>query len=244
MRAPTMIQSFNGVYELDRAHSTVQFAIRHLNVSTFRASFSDIDARLTIENDSIALDARAQVESVSIVDPPEFRDHVVRGEDFFAADDHPLITFHSTSVELEEDGRATVTGELDIRGITRSVTASGRIDPPTEDPFGTWHAGLELRRHDRPERLEAELADAPARRPRRTRMGRRDHRSPRADEGALMRLLGVSGSLRKGSYNSALLEAAAAQRPRDVEFVIVAGSCRHTCLRRGSRPGTARGRSS
>jgi polyisoprenoid-binding protein YceI len=140
----TTMQSLSGVYELDRAHSTVQFAIRHLNVSTFRASFSDIDARLTIENDSIALDARAQVESVSIVDPPEFRDHVVRGEDFFAADDHPLITFHSTSVVLEEDGRATVTGELGIRGITRSVTASGRIDPPTEDPFGTWHAGLEL----------------------------------------------------------------------------------------------------
>jgi polyisoprenoid-binding protein YceI len=142
---PTTLQSSIGLYELDRAHSTVQFAVRHLNVSTFRASFTDIDARLTIERESIALDARAQVDSVSIVEPPEFRDHVVRGDDFFAADDFPLITFHSTSVVLEDDGRATVSGELAIRDITRSVTASGRVDPPTEDPFGTWHAGVELR---------------------------------------------------------------------------------------------------
>lgn len=144
MRAPAMIQSFNGVYELDRAHSTVQFAIRHLNVSTFRASFSDLEARLTIEDDTVVLDARAQVESVSIVEPPEFRDHVVRGDEFFAADQHPLITFHSTCVVLGDDGRATVSGELAMRDVSRQVTASGRVNPPTEDPFGVWHAGLEL----------------------------------------------------------------------------------------------------
>ena len=41
---------FTGVYELDRNHSTVQFAVRHVQVSIFRASFADIDARLTVED--------------------------------------------------------------------------------------------------------------------------------------------------------------------------------------------------
>ena len=82
----TAMQTADGVYELDKTHSTVQFAVRHVGVSTFRASFGDIDARLAIENGSAELQARAIVESVSIVEPPEFREHVVRGEDFFAAD--------------------------------------------------------------------------------------------------------------------------------------------------------------
>ena len=75
-----------GTYELDRTHSTVQFAVRHVGVSTFRASFGVIDARLVIGNDTAELQAAADVESISIGEPLEFREHVVRGSDFFAAD--------------------------------------------------------------------------------------------------------------------------------------------------------------
>ncbi|SRR5713101_6781269 len=141
----TAVQPFAGVYELDRNHSTIQFAIRHVQVSTFRASFADIDARLTVENDTIALEGRARAESVSIADPPEFREHVVRGADFFDAETHPLTTFRSASVELADDGTAAVSGELTIRGVSRSVTARGVYQPPLQDPFGTYRAGLELR---------------------------------------------------------------------------------------------------
>jgi polyisoprenoid-binding protein YceI len=137
-------RSFTGEYELDRTHSTFQFAVRHVNVSTFRASFGDVDARLVVEDDAIVLEARARVESVSIVEPAEFRDHVVHGADFFAADAHPDITFRSTSVELGDDRAAAVSGELTIRGRSRSVTAHGRYQPPTEDPFGMYRAGLDL----------------------------------------------------------------------------------------------------
>jgi polyisoprenoid-binding protein YceI len=139
------VQPFEGIYELDRTHSTFQFAVRHLKVSTFRASFNDIHARLTAEGGTIELEGHAIVESVSIADPPEFRDHVVRSTDFFDADAHPRITFMSTSVELGDDGSAIVTGELTIRGVTRPVTAEGTYQPPAEDPFGTSRAGLELR---------------------------------------------------------------------------------------------------
>src|SRR4030095_8864964 len=108
----TAVQTADGVYELDKTHSTVQFAVRHIGVSTFRASFGDIDAILRIDDDSAELAARGAVESVWIFDPPEFRDHIVRGEDFFAADEHPELTFHSTHIELGEDGTARVAGEL------------------------------------------------------------------------------------------------------------------------------------
>lgn len=139
----TTTHPFTGVYELDRAHSTVQFAVRHVEVSTFRASFAEVDARLAIEDGAAELEGSALVESVSIVEP-DFREHVVRGADFFAADEHPSITFRSTSVALRDDGSATVSGELSIRGVSRPVTAHGAFQPPLEDPFGNRRVGLEL----------------------------------------------------------------------------------------------------
>jgi polyisoprenoid-binding protein YceI len=140
----TAVQTADGIYDLDKPHSTVQFAVRHVGVSSFRASFGDIDARLVIEDGSAELRASALVESVSIVEPPEFRHHVVRGDDFFAAGSHPLLTFHSSSVELGADGSATVSGDLVLRGVSRTVEATGTFFPPTEDPFGRVRIGLEL----------------------------------------------------------------------------------------------------
>ena len=139
----TAVQTADGVYELDKTHSTVQFAVRHVGVSTFRASFGDFDARLAIENGSAELQARAIVESVSIVEP-EFREHVVRGDDFFAADAHPRLTFRSTGIELADDGTATVSGDLVVRGVSAPISATGTFFPPTEDPFGGTRVGLEL----------------------------------------------------------------------------------------------------
>ena len=140
----TAVHPFTGTYELDRTHSTFQFAVAHLGLSTFRGSFADIDARLIGEDSAISLEGRALVESVSIAEP-DFREHVVRGADFFAADAHPDATFESTSVELREDGTATVAGALSIRGISRVVTVGGTWQPPALDPFGTERVGLELR---------------------------------------------------------------------------------------------------
>ncbi len=140
----TTTSALEGTYELDRTHSTVQFAIRHVGVSTFRGSFADLEARLIIEDDAASLEASAVVESISIGEPPEFRDHVVRGSDFFAADTHPRISFHSTQIALAENGTATIDGVLDIRGIQRPVTAAGTFTPPTQDPFGNTRLGVAL----------------------------------------------------------------------------------------------------
>ena len=138
----TTAPALDGTYELDRTHSTVQFTVRHVGVSSFRASFADLDARLVIDGGVAVLEAGAAVESISIVDPPEFREHIVRGGDFFAADAHPRIGFESGRFELVEDAAITVSGELEIRGVRQPVTAVGTFTPPTEDPFGNTRIGL------------------------------------------------------------------------------------------------------
>lgn len=133
------------MYELDRVHSTLEFSVRHAGVSTFRGSFRELDAQLVIDDAVASIEASAPVESISITDPPEFREHVVRGADFFAADAHPLIDFTSTRIEFVEDAKVTMAGVLEIRGVKRHVTAVGRFAAPTEDPFGNTRVGLSLR---------------------------------------------------------------------------------------------------
>jgi polyisoprenoid-binding protein YceI len=115
-----------------------------MKVSTFRASFGDVDARVVRDDSGLALEGRARVESVSITDPPEFREHVVNGEEFFDARNHPEISFRSSRVELGDDGSATVEGDFTIKGISRPVTARGTYQAPVEDPQGSTRTAIEL----------------------------------------------------------------------------------------------------
>jgi polyisoprenoid-binding protein YceI len=140
----TAMQDLTGTFTADPYHSSFLFAVRHMKVSTFRASFGDVEARLEVGESGLSLEGRARVASVSITDPPEMREHVVNGEDFLDAGNHPEIVFRSTRVELAEDGGVALDGELEIKGIARPVTATGTYQPPVEDPFGATRAAIEL----------------------------------------------------------------------------------------------------
>ena len=140
----TATQNLTGIYIADPDHSTFQFAVKHMKVSSFRATFDDVEARLVGDASGLSLEGRARAESVSIKSPPEFRGHVVNGEEFFDAGSHPEIVFRSGRVELADDGGVTVEGELEIKGIARPVTARGIYRPPVEDPYGATRTAIEL----------------------------------------------------------------------------------------------------
>jgi polyisoprenoid-binding protein YceI len=135
---------FTGTYVADPVHSSVEFAVRHMKVSLFRARFEDVTARLIAGADGVRIDGSARVESVSIRTPREFRDHVVHGADFFDAGQHPEISVAAEDVALHEDGTATVRGDLTIRGVTRPVTATGTYHAPIEALGGQLRGALEL----------------------------------------------------------------------------------------------------
>jgi polyisoprenoid-binding protein YceI len=135
---------FAGTFEAD-AHSTVVFAIRHMGISTFRGSFGEVEARLVGDDGGARLEGAVAVDSISIGDPPDFREHVVNGADFLDAGTHPTIRFSSRRVELRPGGRVTVEGELALAGRTRDLVAHGTYEGPIVDPFGAERAALELR---------------------------------------------------------------------------------------------------
>jgi polyisoprenoid-binding protein YceI len=144
MSASATIGLFVGTYRADADHSSVGFAVRHMSVATFRGSFSDVAASVAVADDgSLRLSGSVQVRSISIVSPPEFRNHVL-GADFLDAGRHPVITFRSDPAPLGEDGSIAVDGQLTIRNVTRGVVATGTWSAPVEDRYGNMRAGIRL----------------------------------------------------------------------------------------------------
>ena len=129
----------SSTYNADPVHSSFGFAVRYQGVSLFKGTLNEVAATLT----DGSLEGTAKVESISIRTPDQFRQHVLSAE-FFDAANHPEVTFTSNDLDLADDGTATVTGELTIKGITRPVEATGTWIAPAADAFGNNRGHLNL----------------------------------------------------------------------------------------------------
>ncbi|MFL5818882.1 MAG: YceI family protein [Conexibacter sp.] len=139
----TAVQPLAGAYTADPVHSSFSFAVRYMGVSTFRGTLDEVSATVSAGSDGVAVEGAAQVESISIRTPQQFRDHVLAA-DFFDVANHPQVAFRSTRVELGDDGRAVLDGELTIRGATHPVHAEGSWAPEAETLSGRRaHLSLE-----------------------------------------------------------------------------------------------------
>jgi len=130
-----------GTYVTDPVHSSVGFAVIHNGVSTFRGGFRDYEARLA-GGEEPQLEGSVDVTSLDIADE-QLKGHLLSPE-FFDAQRHPRIRFSSTELDVAEDGAARVRGELEIRGQTHEVEASGRFAQLGADLAGSARVGLSL----------------------------------------------------------------------------------------------------
>lgn len=120
----TQMQALDGTFTQDGIHSSFGFSVVHNGITTFRGTLDEVEATLTAGPAGLSLEGAAKVTSISIREPEPFRTHILSGE-FFDAENHPEVTFRSTSVALGDDRTARVTGALTIAGTTREVSAEG-----------------------------------------------------------------------------------------------------------------------
>ena len=130
------------IYEIDAAHSSAQFKIRHMMISNVRGSFAKVSGTVTAdpshpERSTIA--AEIDVNSVNTND--EKRDAHLRSQDFFHVENHPVMTFRSNKVLHKGKHEFEVTGDLTIRGITKPVTLSVETTEEVKDPWGNQRIG-------------------------------------------------------------------------------------------------------
>src|SRR6478609_24153 len=128
-----------GTFNADPVHSSFGFSVKYQNVSNFRGTLGEVAATLADGK----LEGTAQVESISIRTPEQFRAHVLSA-DFFDVENFKTVTFVSSDLDLADDGTAKVTGDLTIRGVTNTVTATGTWTAPSADAFGNTRAHLQL----------------------------------------------------------------------------------------------------
>jgi polyisoprenoid-binding protein YceI len=141
-----------GRWPIDPNHSAITFAIRHLGLSKVRGRFRVFDVSLNIGPSTTDFEVVANIDLASIDTSNPDRDAHLRSTDFFNVDQHPTMTFRSTRIEPAADGY-TMTGDLTLNGITRSVTldveSNGLVVVPAD---GRTHFGLsavgELRRSE------------------------------------------------------------------------------------------------
>jgi polyisoprenoid-binding protein YceI len=132
-----------GTYSRDAVHSSVSFSVRHFGAGKFRGSFGDFDTTLTVAEDgAISLTGTVNVDSVHVREP-QLAGHL-KSPDFFDVERYPEFTFASTSFNVADDGTVDVTGDLTIKGTTKSVHATGELTYVDNDGYGNERAGVEL----------------------------------------------------------------------------------------------------
>jgi polyisoprenoid-binding protein YceI len=129
-------------WNIDPAHSNVEFAIRHLMISTVKGRFADVKGALVLDDADVTRSTVDVTIGVASIDTRVGqRDDHLRSGDFFDAERFPAITFKSRRVQQDGDG-LKVTGDLTIRDVTREVTLDVTPEGRGSDPWGGVRAGF------------------------------------------------------------------------------------------------------
>jgi polyisoprenoid-binding protein YceI len=130
-----------GTWDIDAAHSTVGFSVRHMMVSKVRGYFREFSGVLVTAEDPTQSSVTATVNMDSIDTRQEQRDAHIRSADFFDVGNHTELNFRSTSVKT--DGADwTIEGDLTIKGITKPVTLELELNGFGPDAYGGYRAGF------------------------------------------------------------------------------------------------------
>ena len=130
-----------GPWTIDPSHTTLGFVARHLMVAKVRGRFGAVTGEITIADDHLASSVTATIEMGSVDTGDAGRDEHLRGADFFDVETYPTMTFASTGV-VADGSDYKVTGDLTIKGITKSVTLDLEFDGVSGDPWGGTRAGF------------------------------------------------------------------------------------------------------
>jgi len=110
-----------GVYAIDPAHTEVGFIARHLIGTKVRGRFTEVSGTFTVAENPEESTVEATVQAASIHTNQSMRDDHLRTNDFLDVATYPTLELKSTGLKRVDDSRWVLTGDLTIRGVTKSV---------------------------------------------------------------------------------------------------------------------------
>lgn len=126
-----------GTWNLDPAHTTASFTIRHAGISRVRGVFDEVEGSLVVGESYEDLRFSADIQVASVDTGNDSRDDHLRSPEFFDAAQFPVMTFRTTEVS-----KKSLTGELTLHGETRPVELELEFEGTATDPFGVYRAGF------------------------------------------------------------------------------------------------------
>lgn len=127
-------------WQIDPAHTGVEFAVKHMMFATVRGRFPEVTGVVT-EDDGTAPSVAVTISTASINTGVAQRDDHLRSADFFDVANHPEMRFTGVLVEGTMETGGTLAGELTIRGVTRPVTLEIEAQGAGNDPWGNLKRG-------------------------------------------------------------------------------------------------------
>jgi len=139
--APTLAAN----YEIDPAHSSVNFQVKHLAISKVNGTFGSFAGTFSFsEGEPESWRAEATIQIASVDTGNNDRDDHLRTGDFFDAEQFPTMTFKSTGVKMANASEGQLRGELTMHGVTKPVTLDLEFNGTVTDPWGNERAGFSL----------------------------------------------------------------------------------------------------
>ena len=143
MSVQTAIQTGKATWQIDPSHTSVEFSVKHMVVTTVKGLFSKVSGTIELdEADPTSSSVYAEIDAASIDTRWPDRDAHLRSADFLDVENYPTITFRSTRVERAGGDRFKLYGDLTIRGTTREVVLEAEFNGVGQDPWGGTRAGF------------------------------------------------------------------------------------------------------
>jgi polyisoprenoid-binding protein YceI len=138
------LAALTGEYEIDAAHSSINFTVRYAMVNNVRGSFGEHEGTLTLDGtDPANSSASIDVSIGSISTGSEGRDGHLLSGDFFEVEKYPKMTFRSTSVEHFSSDAYRITGDLTVKDVTRPLSIDLEFLGSSKDAYGNELVGFE-----------------------------------------------------------------------------------------------------
>lgn len=136
-------QAQTSTWSIDPAHSSINFEVRHMGVSNVHGSINSLKGTVVYnEQDITKSSVQATADTSTVNTNVEKRDQDLKSPKFFDVAQFPQLSFKSTSVS-KSDGKLTLTGDLTMHGVTKTVTLD--LDgpaPPQTDKNGKTRSGF------------------------------------------------------------------------------------------------------
>jgi polyisoprenoid-binding protein YceI len=130
-------------WQIDAAHSSIEFSVRHMMVAKVRGEFTRFDGTIDLdEAHPERTSVNIEIDAASIDTRLEPRDTHLRSADFLDAETYPTLDFVSRRVTRQGKDRAQLVGDLSIRGVKKEVTLDVEYAGQAKSPWGTTSTGF------------------------------------------------------------------------------------------------------